>query len=1053
MQTILKFLRVTNGGDFGPETDPVNAKSGFTASTFTSPDDSELSFDAAFTLLAGHTGAVSNKKQKLILPRLTVPSDSFRTAVLSIAPVEVVAGASETETYLQRVVSSSVSELMNYNNGQLADLPQIILSGVTLGPDDDLTLGGSVSANQDGMSLYEFSSSIARNNAIASGVDADTTTPVTTTNGTDRSTDVDNLGSWPVKVELQPVLGDFDKFVIPSGVTPPSSGFLSVSTGKSFDFEDFVDEDGTLLLPFLVKPEEISIVEQVTLTVVKFLAGSRVPEGTRVYLDEFEQGTRVLSSGSGVYSLATYAGDAFPHYEIPLSRGSTVECPLTLFASCSVPPETKVDVGATTTGVNSEGDTESLVLQKVAVEPGFTVQPGVEMTSVVLKHKRFVVPKDSTTSFFQSAIEAMRTEEPLNLEQVIYPPGVETESTITLEEDLELPVAIVLTKKSLVRSGSVIASGASSMTGALVDSAIQIDAGSVVTNDVDIKTPFIIAAGSIPLEPGAVLHGPFEFPQRTKFYEGNYLPDHLKVTLQMAVTFAAGMILPAHTVLGSMFNLFGNLGFAKNGIIPQLATLFGRFTFPVGTSFEQGTVMGAAMPVPTGTRFTAGEKLPAGMSFKHDTALPLITDVMSQAQVGGSSSLRKTSDGQYLILKPGTALIAGFEFAVGSVLSNTDSTTNTLADATGGSDTLTVTLPAGSFTNDRSIKAPSALDFDLVAGTATEELVVLLTDVVLDRDLFIPADQLQEDLLKYISPNEPLVLAKELVLSSPYVVRGNNSVMWPANIPTHSTFVLSSPFTFTAPTDGLQLTKKIVLNVATTDDFVYGVMASDAHIRMPAAGVKTETPFELAVDQPVAGTGTNATKSTVDLPAGTKLKLTGTNSFITLVQAMKVSGDFTVTGEFLETSRIFLPNGIKILLGQQIPGDMTIPERTPLPSSITVGMRVKLAADCVLTDDDDYTVPQYSLLKAGTVINLGSSFPDGMEFTSPVTLGPISSLTSDNIFYFLEETKLGTDILLPYLMNNGQISTLKVDDRDSQKRLREAIEKLQALESLVASRS
>jgi hypothetical protein len=241
-------------------------------------------------------------------------------------------------------------------------------------------------------------------------------------------------------------------------------------------------------------------------------------------------------------------------------------------------------------------------------------------------------------------------------------------------------------------------------------------------------------------------------------------------------------------------------------------------------------------------------------------------------------------------------------------------------------------------------------------------------------------------------------------------------------------------------------------DVVPDDDFVYGVLDSGAHIKMPSAGYKLETPIELAVDQPVAGSGTNATKSTIDLPAGTKLSLTGSQNFVTLVQAMKVTSDFTVSADFLETPRIYLVNGIKILKGHQLPGDMTIKANTPLPASITINQRVILAADCVLAEDS-YIVPQYSVLAPGSVINRGSVFTEGMEISSPVTLGPILSLSADNLFYFLEESKFSTDIHLPYLAINGAISTLIVDDRDALDRLRDAISRIQSLEALLASRS
>ena len=1022
MTSILKKLRTQPNGNYDAaavDSAPVVAPSGFTASAMTFPTSIQVEITHNIELLSGLIPATSNFTQRLVPSGVTIPSGVVAPGRLSIAPVS---GANEST--MLRTLEDTTTESLSADNGALADISQFIFSSFTIG-DEDLVLGGTIPVNQDGA----------------------TSVIGQTTNTADETAELD-LGYWSVLVDLPATMEDYPKFILPAGTTPPSSGFITKTTEKVVDFADFVNEQGKLLLEYVVDPRLISIVENITLSSVKFLAGSTLPEGTKVYVDDFVAGTTVI----GTTSTITYAVGKFPYFPITLYRGTKIESTFQLGAGSYLPPSTFIEPASTTTGEWSVGTTRPLVLSNVSAASHSLVFGGVGLTGVSLIAKRFVVPKGYTTSYFQPAIACMRTTDELNLEQVLFPSDTETECYIRLLEDYQTSEdnQIILQKGSLVKSGSSMSANAPSMTGALINQSIQLTSGSLVTKDVDIKSEITLSADAV-LHAGAVLHAPFEFPARSRFYEGNLLPDHLKIMIQMGVTLALGMVLPVATHLGSLFNLCDNVGFAKNYVFPALSTLVGQFIFPVGTQFENGTVLPVQIPIPVSTRFSTNDILPSGMTFQHDSVLPSIPDILSQATVaGGTSSLRKTSDGLYLIISKGTAFIAGSRLPVGTVLSSVADQTLTHNEAISGNYSTVLTLAAGTYSSDSSIKAPSAIDLDITPGVAITELIVLLCDLVVPSDILIPAESVMDGLMSYLSFNSSFTLVKDLVLSSPYTVRQSNSVLWPANVPTHSNFVLTAPFTINGP---VQLVKKIVLNVSTDDDFVHDIMTTGSVLKMPPAGCRLESPVKLAVNQPVAGVGTFATKSTVELPAGTKLSLAGTNSYITITQAMKVVNDFTVmSDDFTLVQRIFLENGLKLLKGQTLPGDITIAPGTHLPSNIAVSQRFTLGADCVLSDVD-YNVPAYSILKKGSVIAIGSQFGSAVLFSSPVTLGPINSLSSENVFYFLEDTELSTDIQLPYLFTNtGFISNLVVDDRRALVKLSQLKDQLDSLEQLLARR-
>lgn len=1060
-KTILKTLVNTFGGDISPVDEPRIAKDGLTAGKMIF-SGVETTFDVPATLISGFTPAANQCTRQLSLSSLAVPERASAPARVSIVPKLPLTGsptfsAASVVLKVNDDIEDNKYESLMYDNGSGNDQSFFTFSGVTLGKRDlelgntTVTLGTldgeeSVTATGGSVPLVQtFESVDDRRTEITEYLHGRL--------GTD-STAVESgtLGSFPVLITIQTLLNDYESFIIPAGVQPPAAGVLKKNDGvTAFDFEDedLVDEDGLLQSDFEVKPSELMITEQFSLTHVKFLARHKIPEGTQVSFGDFEAGTVSLQDSGDRYPQVSYEYNGFPRYTFDLSQGSVLENGFLVGMGSSLPAGTVVPVGSATTDLSEEESRdlrENLEIENISIEKGYILPANdVSLEEVILRSDRVVTKKGFTISQFQPMVVGASTTEPLTLDQVLFPSGAILDSDLTFNSDNEFDGAAVAAVDSVIAAGSVINQGASSIPGAKIKGEIVIPTGSVCTDNVSVTSPFLIEAGSVELKTGTVMRGPFEFQVGTKFYEGNCLPSPLKIVFQMAVVLAAGMSLIKDTFLGSLAVLYGNLGFSKNGVIPALSTLSGMFNLPIGTILEKGFTCSIPIPVPDKTKFKAGGKLHAGMSFRQGTAIPPIENLRSQCGEEGSvlRLVNSTSDGEYYVIKAGTALIAGFQIPVGSVLA----TESGDWEAMTAESENTVTIQSGGYSLDNTVVAAAVTDFTLTVGVKTGSLIKLLGDLHFDYDLAIPVESAQPDLTTYLGFNERFVLQEDIILKSEFTVYGSNNVMWPVNFPIPVEFVLTAPFqlNFTSP---YQIPKKIQFNISTTDEFTYGIMDSAASMKMPPAGYKLEHDIELAVDQPVSAGSTHALKATVILATGTKIKMSGgSNQYITLSLPMKVESDFTLTAPFLTTSRVYLKNGIKFIKEQELPGQIHVTENQTLPANITLPQAVTLAADVVIKDDP-YNISQYTILKAGSKLAAGSVFNDETMISSGVTMSPILVTTSSGIFYFFEDSELSTDIHYFSLYNSsiGAVKTILVDASRLLKKILELSERLDSLE-------
>lgn len=1046
MTTQLKNFIVPYGDDVNGVngSDSRIAKNGVTARTVTFGNE-ETVFNVGAELITGLVGSQDKSSRYLTLSSLEVPPNASTKTTIAIVPSVFMTDGTPLpnadKAFIRQVISnvSPTYESLSYDNGSEDEREKFIFTGVTLG-NKDLPLGGSVSMGVAGTTAGLTAFSCAPND-----------TRLTTGNPTTGFTNFysGDFGSFPVEITIQALLGDFSPFVLPKGTVPPENGVLKKQDGVSeFDFTDLIDDDGALLEDFLVDPSVVLITEQFTTSNVKFLAGSRIPEGTQLALGDYAIGSIDIDNVATPFYQASYAYGTFPRYSINLPPGTIFENGLSVLDGYSLSAGTKIPVGSSTSGElpNPAGNTRDLVIENLVMEPGYIVAGSTSMTEVILRSGKVTVPEGVSISQYQPILVGASTEKPLSIDQIQFPDGTILDTTMTFDSDYQTSTRIVAGHGSLVKSGTSLPAGSTGITGAKITGELVLPTGSLCTSAVSINNEFLIEAGKS-LDVGTVLRGPFEFPVGGRFYEGNILPTALKLIFQMAAVLSAGMEIGKDSIFGGLAVLYGNIGFDPKGVIPALSTLFGDYTLPSGTSLDKDFNVNVPLPVPNGTKFKAGEILPDGVSFKQGSSLPPIVDIRNQCSVGGSGVLRvEISDidgSEYYVIKAGTSLIGGFTFPVGSVIAKDSGNWSDMV-AGGG---VSIDFSAGSFSFDNTQKIPAGIDHTVTTGVLTETLIVLLTDYSFTQDVAIPVQLAQDNLTSFIGFNENFILKTDLTLLSDFVVHGNNTVMWPASYPIPVPFVFTSQYTihFTNP---CQISKKIQFNVSTTNDYIFDVMAANATLKLPAAGYKLDHPIKLAVDQPVAGSGTHAFRAPVTLSAGTKLRLGNVSGlYITLNQVMVVTGDFRVDAPFPVTPRILLRNGVRFPKGQELPGEIHIKNGQGIPSNIELPQSVTLAADVIIADDE-YVFQEYSIIKAGTKLAPGSYFDEDTMISSGVTLDPILVVTENGIFYFFEGSDLTTDVKLPslYDSDSGSVKTLIVSFSGLLQKVKELKERIDTLE-------
>jgi hypothetical protein len=1035
----LNYLLVPYGGSININKQTL-ANRGFTVRTFTAaPEGISITVDG--TLLTGFTPPANASTQGITFANLSIDPNSGTKFKLAIRPNT--AGINDS---LFRESNPSLTQLeslnYNFNNSTGIDRSMYLFSGTTLGT-DDVIIQGSVNAAAAGARPL-------------TGVTAGTPTTFGSTAGTIGGTlgpalvGNENYGSWPVEVSIPALLTNYNFFTLLAGSPVPDDLTFETICGIPVKFStmtNVVDVNGNFISNFHVNPTKYQIVKQFISTKVKFYAGANIPEGTTIYIGDYSS-IGAIADLSIPGNFMQYAYGVYPIFHIHLPQGSMIDIAVDVAEGFVVPGGQIIPTGSFFTDA-SGATPSSLTLPDFRGGAGFTLSPGVSLTGVILMAINASIKKGLTSSLFQSVMPGMSTNDSLSMEGVQFPSGSALEADLTLDNEFNVIEPITLARSSTLKKGTRIPKGSQTLEGALIDSSINIARGAVVTNRIEIKSPFVLdasIAGSNPIFPGAILNAPFIFLPGTQITSGNVLPAALKLLTTMGVTLASGMKIAAGTIFGSTAMLFGDIGFSPRGSIPALSTLFGSFNIPFGTRLLSGFTANFQVPVPDHTVFRTGSLIHAGTSFKEGSRLP-IPDFLAQAPPSYSGSgpgvgpISKFIDPitgiVYLVLKAGTVFLPNWIFPVGTVLSRValPGHTKDFLDPTWGAIGNTVfpyttpyELAPGSYSLDESVNAPAQDTFTFTPGIPTTELIFMLTDTTLPTDVVIPYSGINSNAGEFLSFNEIFTLLTDVILPSNYTVHGSNNTIWPAGVPIPTDFIFSSSYTFITPIGGSQISKTIQFNVMTINQFINGIVGVNSSIKLPPSGFVLDLPIQLGVNQPVASTGVNAFKSTVTLASGTLLNLVG--PFIQLIIPMTVSNNFTVGAELLVFPQTRLENGIVLLAGHPTPGDIIVGINSPLPKNLLLDQDITLAAD-LETREHKYSLNKYAYLAPGSILAKGTKFPSGANFILGVTMASILSLSVQNVFFIFEDNELTTDIMYPYLWNfsTNSILVMKTDAR------------------------
>lgn len=1039
--------------------DPVAiAKNGFTAESLTFPDEG-MTTTTELKLISGMVAPANSLTQILNLSRLEIDANSGTSAIISIRP---------TDNFLFREPASGAPNLESLAasdaNGSLRD--SHVFTSTTMG-NRGLRLGGSVPAYQTGAYIVSTNTTFSTT-APTGGV---TTTTGITANGSGAvinsamSSDEDSLiyGSWNVKITIQALTTRYEAFTLKAGSPmPPDTTFINPSTGAYVKLSDMnlADVSGNFLSDFVVTPSLYSIVKSFDTSDIYFNPHSEVPEGTIVALAPITLGTTALGS----QNLAFYAYGAYPQYTFKFPRETVVENTFPILDGFVLPGGHVVPPGSTTSDKPNSGSL--LTLNSVIASAGFQLMVGTRLTGAVPCDRFITDIAGMTSRRLQSMMVGLKTDTDLSLDEMIIPPTVSLESEVTLKQEYTINERIRAAVGSIIKAGSTLYRNSQSIGGGLITGSLVIEAGTPVTDRVELSTPFVVeasASGNNSINTGTVLKGPFNFPVGTHIPNGTTLPNFLKIVTSMGVTLAQGMILLAGSVFGTNGTVYGDVGFDPQFKIPALSTLNGVFNFPPGTKFLAGFVSSMVIPVPNHFVFSTGTTVPTGTTFQQGASIPNIGDISSQAGTPSDGStpagpLTKAIEGTHLIIKAHTTFLPGFQFPVGTILSYAAAAGLTIgvndaitASVGGGQNistratTTTYVLAAASYSLDETQHAPGQDEYTFTCGVPTRELVVMLADTTLPYDVLIPISDFDPEIGSFLSFNEKFTLGTDIVLTSPYTVNGSNNVYWPVNVALPADFVMTSIFTSTF--SNATISKDIQFNVIRNVDFVNGVMSTNSSLRFPPAGYTLDKKLKLAVDQPVAATGQYPTKSFVQLAPGTKLLLSGNNSFVPLAVKMPVAGNFTVATQFTDFPRFELPNGIILLSGMSTPGQILIGGGSLMPSNLTLTSDVVLSTDAIV-DENGYELLMYSKLAAGSVLARESEFIEGAHLVN-VSVSPILSMSSSNAFMIEELEELSSNIQYPYLFdsNANTIHMLELDDRANIAKivaLQAAVEALQA---------
>lgn len=1048
------------------------AKNGFTASKFTFHDEG-MTTSANATLVTGFTAPHNSRTQTLTLSSLTVHPNSGKPVKITIRPTDV-SLFRHVDQYVTVPPGTTGTPVEIEALSDDSTRREYIFTSTRLGS-RDLELGGDVNAYVSDGSYHTSVNSTVPQATLADG------SVIWGSQATNT-----NLGSWPVRVELQALNTSYEAFTIKASSSIDLSDvelneiFINLSTGDFLKLSErseiFDVSNKSFLADFQVDPTMYSIVKSFITSKVVFKAGSEIPEGTKVFIDNYVASTVAGSVDLSLANAAIYSYGNYPKYTIELHQGTIIENTFQVLDGYELPGGQLIPVGSNTSDKPLSSG-KNLVLKNIKVDEDFYLpfvsssSTKIALEGIVPTGKYIIHDSGLTSKIFQPVSKGMKTDSDLHLNKISFSSGMSLETEMTFKNYHDVSSSIEIAPGSVLKKGTLIYRGSASIGGAIINGNATFDKNARVTNRLEISSSFIVdqsnsSSSDNGLSPGTTLKGPFTFGVGTKFTSGNTLPTSLKILPSMGATLKKDMEIPVGSVFGTNATLRNDIGFSPTSVIPALSTLTGVFSFPVGTKFSAGFNSSSTLSVPSKTYFPAGSVIKAGTSFRDGSLLPAIYDIRQHTvdwgtggETGPVSTLNDPNNKNYVVFKARTTFMPGFQFPVGTILAKntapgttvdygilTNGDVSTIPDGS-SSQPLTYDLAAASFSLDENQKAPSQDIFTFTCGTPTDKLVVMLSDTNLPYDVAIPLDELDPEFYSQVSFNEEFKLKADLLLISNYTVNGSNNMIWPANVPIPFDFVLSSPQTLVFTT-GTQISKSIHLNVNTTSEFVHKIMSSTSTLKFPPAGYTLTKPLKLGIDESVP----NNIKAFVQLPAGTKLDIGTTTSgtvttpnSVTLAVPMHVPGNFTITTKIDTYPRFSVQNGIILPPNSNFPGTIIINSGQPLPESMTLPDDVILASDVVLKRD--HTMNENSRIAAGSVLARGTKFVDGVSIDDGVVLGPIHSLSDDNRFMLAAGEELTSNIMVPYLLTGGSVDMLHLDNRALIKKVADLMSQISVLEA------
>lgn len=1035
MSQTLKLHTQIGAADFHDDTNVVEAPNGFTANVMILPDDAHSTV-ADLYQVGTFTAPYNSKSQVVTLPDVDVPEGS-QPVKLSIRP---------TASYLMRsegngtTASNGVADNLTRVDDIIdTDRDRIVLSNVTVGS-KDLELIGTLNLGAIGAKVVTYTG----NGGAPSGTFAAPTLGANSTVGNVLTSLDTSLPVATVKTTIQAGV-PFTKFIIKKGYPLPSDTSAVDSTGSLIEFskmQGLVDGSGNLLDEYEVDGSVVNFVAPFQSAGIIFPAGTQVPEGTLVELvitvpNGFVGASSTTGGTSNNNKLILYPYGGMPQFTIDLSSGTKVDALVPLYDGSSVPPGYRFKAGTSFSDANSAGVNYQVHFRNVVGAAGFQLAPTTTLQYVVPTASPAKIRSGMTTSSAISLPAGSSTTEPLDIENGLsFPSGVSLVSALTIKEQLDIDSSVVAAKDSVLGVGTKIASGSASLEGSIITTPITLDSNSTVSDEYDVTSPFTVTANAT-LNVGAEIRDA-TLPSGTEITPNNILPALLKITTSMGVSLLAAAELIVGTVMGSGYQLKGNLGFSPKGVIPAFSSITGIFDLPARTHLKAGALFTTTdVPVPDGTTLRKDSVMPKGFIFGEgshlpefdlSTQLPAIADATAASNPLVLDSNDTDANGDdFIRLGAGIVLVSGFLLQKGSVFSTkTAGGTTGYADAvanTAGHDTynggshVALTLNAAEYSLDAGLSA-AADDLTLYSGDVVPMDIYLTTDVHTDRELFLKYDG-SSNALKKVQLTSNFSLANDLVLDADYKVSGSNTTFWPRNHPLPFDFTLTASAVFGASGVATMLNRDIQLNVPTTQDYVYGILPSASILKFPAQAYTLTSNIKLASDigstvGTTATSGYYASKAPIDLPKGAKL---ATSAAVKLITPMQFNGTFAITTAITTHPKFVANGGIKLLAGHVFPGSVTIPAGSPLPKNITLSTDVTLAAAYVVTLTS-FTLSSGSSLGAESVLAAGSSFPTGLDIYAKVQLAPIVSLDSANIFGLFDDETINADIKFPQIWNS-----------------------------------